>query len=84
MGFTVKFECAEGHSQLLHYDEGFSEDMVHDHAVLVAGGTLRSLGVVMPGYRCAWPDGPRPCGAKLSFRIEESGESAKAKLASGG
>lgn len=73
--FTVTFRCAAGHEQSLSYGDGFNEDMVHDHAVLVAGGTLRSIGVDMPGYPCAWTVGPLPgvaqraCGAKVSFEV---------------
>lgn len=78
MGYRVTFRCAAGHSQTLHYGVGFTEDMVHDHAVLIAGGTLRSIGAPMPGYPCAWPvdgDGDRQCGAKLSFElVEEANE----------
>lgn len=70
--FVVKFRCERGHAQELRYGEGFSEDAVHDHAVLVAGGTLRSIGVVMPGYPCAWQDkdDAEPCGGKVAFEIQ--------------
>jgi hypothetical protein len=69
--WTVTFRCAKGHSQELRYAEGFCEDMVHDHAVLIAGGTLRSLGTKMPGYQCAWAvdDSEKPCGADISFSV---------------
>lgn len=71
--WTVTFRCSAGHEQHLHYGEGFTADMVHDHAVLVAGGTLRSLGIGMPGYPCAWQHEAmghsKPCGAKVSFEI---------------
>lgn len=70
MIFVVRYECAAGHSQRMTYGEGFTEDMVHDHAAMMCGGTLRSIGAEMPGYPCAWGDGGAACGAKTRFLIE--------------
>lgn len=63
--FATRFRCENGHEQELRFGPGFSEDMVHDHAVLVAGGRLRSIGTDVPGWPC------RTCGAKVSFRVED-------------
>jgi hypothetical protein len=72
MRWHVTFECQDGHIQELHYETGFTADMVHDHAVLIAGGTL-SIGIEMPGYPCIWQAEPGAgvCGKKVAWTMRE-------------
>lgn len=59
----ISFSCKQGHEQELDFGPGFSADMVHDFGVLIAGGTLRSLGTDMPGFPCV------TCGQPVSFSM---------------
>lgn len=69
----VHLSCEAGHRQTIRIDpKAMNEDMAHDFGVLIAGGTLRSIGREMPGYPCAWAPSSEhePCGAKTSFELE--------------
>lgn len=61
--FSLFFRCKQDHEQKLDFGPGFSEDMVHDFGVLIAGGTLRSLDKPMPGFPCT------TCGQPVGFSM---------------
>jgi hypothetical protein len=63
--FTVTFRCEDGHTQTLSYGPGFSTDYVHDHAALMVGGHVRSVGRDMPQTGCG------VCGKPVTFEVED-------------
>lgn len=71
----LTLRCEAGHEQTISInDKAMDENMVHDFGVLLAGGTLRSIGREMPGHPCNWKtdEDEQPCGAKVSFSTELS------------